>query len=199
VDWSQEGIDALSLETLTKAFPESLRSEVGVVSNLMRSYKIGSHGLAVMVGGQSLHIPYRVYYAPDESLFANLNDVQSVLYACMLTRNPDGYVRQRQVQRLAESSAPWVAPFVAQLCGEYVIEILSAVEASIPSMDHAVYGAFFRENPQFFRATRDRMISYWDCYYRSRYQRASDYVGFRLFDQFKNWADSAALGITTTH
>ncbi|VVD68451.1 hypothetical protein PPN31114_00476 [Pandoraea pneumonica] len=198
MDWSQEGIDALSLETLTKAFPESLRSEVGVVSNLMRSYKIGSHGLAVMVGGQSLQIPYRVYYAPDESLFANLNDVQSVMYACMLTRNPDGYVRQRQVQRLAESSAPWVAPFVAQLCGEYVIEILSAVEASIPSMDHAVYGAFFRENPQFFRATRDRMISYWDCYYRSRYQRASDYVGFRLFDQFKNWADSAALG-TTTH
>lgn len=198
MDWSQEGIDALSLETLTKAFPESLRSEVGVVSNLMRSYKIGSHGLAVMVGGQSLHIPYRVYYAPDESLFANLNDVQSVLYACMLTRNPDGYVRQSQVQRLAESSAPWVAPFVAQLCGEYVIELLSAVEANIPSMDHAVYGAFFRENPQFFRATRDRMISYWDCYYRSRYQRASDYVGFRLFDQFKKWADSAALG-TTTH
>jgi hypothetical protein len=32
------------------------------------------------------------------------------------------------------------------------------------------------------------MISYWDCYYRWLYQRRSDYVGFRLFDRFQEFA-----------
>lgn len=78
-------------------------------------------------------------------------------------------------------------PFVVHLCGEYVIEILAEIEASLPSMDQCVYGAFFRENPDFLKRTHDRMISYWDCYYRWLYKRKLDYVGFRVFEQFREW------------
>lgn len=69
-------------------------------------------------------------------------------------------MRQRQIERLVASSEPWIAPFVTQLCDEYVIEILDAVEAHLSSMDQHTYGAFFRENSLFFQRTRDRMISY---------------------------------------
>jgi hypothetical protein len=60
-------------------------------------------------------------------------------------------VRQRQIERLVASSEPWIAPFVTQLCDEYVIEILDAVEAHLSSMDQHTYGAFFRENSLFFQ------------------------------------------------
>ncbi|WP_232454113.1 hypothetical protein [Burkholderia ubonensis] len=42
-----------------------------------------------------------------------------------------------------------------------------------------------------WRKARDRMVSYWDCYYRSLYKRKRDYVGFRLFDQFDEWSRSS--------
>lgn len=75
--------------------------------------------------------------------------------------------------------------------GDYVIEILAEIEANMPSMDQCVYGAFFRENPVFLKRTHDRMISYWDCYYRWLYKRKLDYVGFRVFEQFREWSASA--------
>lgn len=57
-----------------------------------------------------------------------------------------------------------------QLCGEYVIEIRDAIEAHWPATRQRNYGTFFRENPLFFQRTQDRMISYWDCYYRWLYK-----------------------------
>ncbi|WP_118178621.1 hypothetical protein [Paraburkholderia phosphatilytica] len=176
---------------LATAFPEALRSDVRAVADLIRSGNVTGHGLPVVVRGESLNIPYRICNNPDETLFASLNEIQATVYACVLTRHHDGHVRQRQIERIIASSEPWVAPFVTQLCGEYVIEILGAVEANLPSMDQSTYGVFFRENPQFFQVTSDRMISYWDCYYRWLYKRKSDYVGFRLFDRFREWSAAA--------
>ncbi|WP_196222255.1 hypothetical protein [Burkholderia ubonensis] len=96
--------------------------------------------------------------------------------------------RRRQIERLASESLDWIAPFIIQLCGEYVIEILDDVEQRVPRLDRDIYRAFIRENPVLYRKTRDRMVSYWDCYYRWLYKRKRDYVGFRLFDQFDEWA-----------
>ncbi|MFK0379180.1 hypothetical protein [Pandoraea sp. NPDC090278] len=184
----QPAVNAALFSPLIKAFPEALRSDVSVVADLMGGSDATDRGLQVVVRGESLNIPYRIYENPDETLFARLNEVQAIVYACLLSRHHDGHVRQRQIERLAASSEPWVAPFVMQLCGEYVVEILDAVEAHLSSMDQHTYGAFFRENSLFFQKTHDRMISYWDCYYRWLYKRERDYVGFRLFDRFRKWS-----------
>lgn len=109
----------------------------------------------------------------------------------MLTRHHDGHVRQRHIERLVTSSEPWVAPFVVHLCGEYVIEILAVIEANLSSMDQCVYGVFLRENATFLKRTHDRMVSYWDCYYRWLYKRKLDYVGFQVFERFREWRASA--------
>ncbi|MDN7183119.1 hypothetical protein M0D69_34935 [Caballeronia sp. SEWSISQ10-4 2] len=61
----------------------------------------------------------------------------------------------------------------------------------LPFMDQRTYGVFFQENPLFFQKTRNRMISYWDCDYRCLYKREADYVGFRLFDRFREWCAAA--------
>ena len=180
-------VNAAQFSLLIAAFPEALRSDVGVVANFIGGGNATDRGLPVVVRGELLTIPYRIYDDPDETLLACLNETQAIVYACLLTRHHDGHVRQRQIERLVASSEPWVAPFVMQLCGEYVIEILDTVEAHLSSIDQCTYGPFFRENSLFFQRTRDRMISYWDCYYRWLYKREADYVGFRLFDRFREW------------
>ncbi|WP_177314350.1 hypothetical protein [Burkholderia ubonensis] len=74
--------------------------------------------------------------------------------------------RQRQIERLTAESPDRIAPFISQLCGKYVIEILDDVEQCLPRVDRDAHGAFIRENPAFYRKTRDRMVSYRDCYYQ---------------------------------
>jgi hypothetical protein len=188
---SQPAVNAAPFSPLITAFPEALRSDVSVVADLIGGGKATDRGLPVVVRGELLNIPYRIYEDPDETRLACLNETQAIVYSCLLTRHHDGHVRQRQVERLVASSEAWVAPFVMQLCGEYVMEILNVVEAHLPSMNQRTYGSFFRENPLFFQRTRDRMTSYWDCYYRWLNKREADYVGFRLFDRFREWIAAA--------
>lgn len=113
------------------------------------------------------------------------------MYSCLLTRHHDGHIRQRQLERILSVSEPWVVPFVIQLTGEYVIEILNTCEAHLPALNPGLYGTFIRDNPRYFQMTQDRMISYWDCYYRGQYKYRSDYVGFRLFDRFREFSQQS--------
>jgi hypothetical protein len=183
--------NAVHTSPLAAAFPAELRSEVTVVTDLIRPSTATHPGSAVVVRGESLNIPYRIHHDSGDTLFPRLNEVQAMSYACVLTRHHDGHVRQRHIGRLVTSSEPWVAPFVVHLCGEYVIEILAVIEANLSSMDQYVYGVFFRENATFLKRTHDRMVSYWDCYYRWLYKRKLDYVGFRVFERFREWCASA--------
>ncbi|MFP3710072.1 hypothetical protein SB783_39385 [Paraburkholderia sp. SIMBA_009] len=179
--------DGVQSSPLLTAFPEVLHSEAGVITDLIRPSTATHPGTAVVVRGEPLNIPYRIHHECDETLFSRLNSAQAAIYACVLTRHLDGHVRQRHIGQLATSPEPWVVPFIVHLCGEYVIEILAEIEANLASMDQSVYGAFFRENPVFMKRTQDRMISYWDCYYRWLYKRKPDYVGFRVFERFHEW------------
>lgn len=65
------------------------------------------------------------------------------------------------------------------MLGEYVIEIIDDIYRGVPHFDRAVLATFIRENPAFYRLTRDRVMSYWNCNYRSQFLRG-DYVGFKL-------------------
>lgn len=161
-----------------------------VVTDLIRPSTATHVGSPVVVRGETLEVPYRIHHHGDDRLFSRLNEVQAAIYACVLTRHHDGHVRQRHLKPLVASPDPWIAPFVVQLCGEYVVEILAVVEASLPSMDRHIYGAFLRANPIFLKRAHDRMVSYWDCYYRWQYKRKSDYVGFRIFERFREWCIS---------
>ncbi|WP_218191463.1 hypothetical protein [Pseudomonas sp. A25(2017)] len=68
------------------------------------------------------------------------------------------------------------------------MEILDTCEAHLPTLNQELYGDFIKDNPKYFKALQDRMISYWDCYYRHLYKYRQDYVGFRLFEHFRTLA-----------
>ena len=82
----------------------------------------------------------------------------------------------------------WAVPFVVQLIGEYVVEIVEAVRAGLPAVNKETYGEFVRENPQFMATTKRRVVSYWDCYYRVRYPDIRTYPGSLAIEEVAGMA-----------
>jgi len=137
---------------------------------------------SVRVSGEHISIPQRVYHDPlGISVGFRLgfrSKLSRELLDCIFTRHTDGFVRQKYLGWIIHSSNIWVPPFVLLLAGEYVIEILRDIEGALPQLDRDVYDDFVRNNPQFLQKTKQRIASYWDCYYRS--VSAETYPGFRI-------------------
>jgi hypothetical protein len=106
-----------------------------------------------------------------------LTTEQRLMLDCLCTRHHDGRVRERYAREVAPSSEQWVAPFVLYLLGEYVVEVIEAVAASVPRTDAvtANYAQFCAENADFVQLVEARAISYWNCYYRQRFPDRNAY------------------------
>ncbi|HEY8322567.1 MAG TPA: hypothetical protein VIG46_12325 [Candidatus Baltobacteraceae bacterium] len=140
----------------------------------------------VLVEGEDVDIPYRIYTARDYGLWT-ASPRQRSMVAALLTRHANGYVREANLRLILSLPEPWIAPFVVQLTGEYVWHILALIWESVDALDRSVYAAFLRANPAYYERTRQRVISYWDCYYRpgTHYGGTRDeYVGFKLLAYF---------------
>ncbi|HJV96250.1 MAG TPA: hypothetical protein VJ608_09445, partial [Albitalea sp.] len=59
------------------AFPAALRSQATIVASLIGDKNVAYPGLPIVVRGESLNIPYRVYPDRDASRCASLNEVQA--------------------------------------------------------------------------------------------------------------------------
>jgi hypothetical protein len=167
------------------AFPASLSETVSRAAALIPGAEDASpDGYQVRVDGQDVQIPYRIYNAEPQSDIVDALDgeLRNVL-ACLYTRHHDGHVRQRHLKRIVELTHPWVSPFVVQLVGEYVVEILLDIQAGLHELDiegspqRRQYGTFVAHNPAFVDLTVQRVASYWDCYYRHRYPERAAYPG----------------------
>lgn len=147
----------------------------------------------VLVGGEVLVFPYRVYYAPSriESVTRNLEGKAKVLALCLASRHHDGHVREAAIRDSHFDLNPWSTPFAIQLLGEYVVEIGEAVEDQISKFGATQFVNFARENPVFMETTRRRAISYWDCYHRSAYRNLVEYPCYRALQSI-NAASSEA-------
>lgn len=47
------------------------------------------------------------------------------------------------------------------------------------------YAEFVGENPKYWRQTESRMISYWNEYYRYKFPKLKEYLGFEIVDRIK--------------
>jgi len=146
----------------------------------------------VEVQGEEVAIPYRIYSEePSADLQRPLTPTQQVILHCLYTRHNDGLVRQRHLEQVVASDEPWVVPFVMQLAGEYVLEILEAISRGLPglftlgSTQRRLYGEFIARNPAFFARTERRVVSYWSCYYRWKYGMFGMYPGSVLLEVFR--------------
>jgi hypothetical protein len=177
---------------LREAFPKHLASAVDSALKIVPvDMRLGptSHSIgAITIGGEAIRIPSRIYNsAPAEADRVSLPDLEKEILACIYTRHHDGHVRQRIVRGLTASKELWVKPFLLQLAGEYVVEIIQQIYDDVGSMDVDGCKKFAAENPLFFNATKRRAISYWACYYRSRFPDFGDYPAFQLLHALGLW------------
>jgi hypothetical protein len=95
-------------------------------------------------------------------------------------------VREKHLARIIRSQNIWVPCFVIPLVGEYVVEIVRVIQENLPHLDTSTYANFVRANPEFLALTGQRVIGYWDCYYRSIPKE--EYPGFLVLDFLKSIA-----------
>jgi hypothetical protein len=169
------------------AFPRGLRAEaVSVAAALPHAPLEPAGQFDVNVAGERLTIPYRIYQDSLPDQYESWSATQRLVADCLYTRHHDGWVRERHARRVVENVSPWVIPFVAQLVGEYVLDIVLAIDERLTHISTAgsaqqrAYGAFASANPGFLQLTRSRVVSYWDCYYRERFPSLVDYPPHRL-------------------
>ena len=132
---------------------------------------------------EALQIPYRVYYNQALLRWKLLSsyDVEKLVLACLGTRHHDGYLRQQCLRYLLRSDVNWVLPYIVQLAGEYVVEIVDEVATNIGSLDSSFIVEFVKQNPVYFATFGRRVTSYWNEYHRHSYPLRSDYPGSKVF------------------
>lgn len=165
---------------LVLAFPPTVRAAAAhVVAALppadhapMGSVTSTSHRQwpGLVVGGAAVTIPQRLDNPPPHDGFGTGRP--GVIAACLYTRHHDGYVRHDALRAVLPSAEPWVAPFVVQLLGEYVLEIVLDIAEFVHT---GVYAKFVSANPAFIELTTQRATSYWAEYHRGRYPSRDAY------------------------
>ena len=132
----------------------------------------------VAVHGERLSIPYRIYPTAAHVDRAVPSSTERTIARAILTRHHDGFVRQGAAERLLDAPPEWVAPFLVQLLGEYVLEIARMLADERARWLTDDVRAFARENPELLRLTAARATSYWDCYWRRAFPARLEYPAF---------------------
>jgi hypothetical protein len=90
-----------------------------------------SNTFSARVADEIVVLPDRIYHNPAPIDTVPLNSVQKELVDCSLTRHHDGLVREEHLTRIISHNHIWIPPFVVQLAGEYVIEILHVMRHNL--------------------------------------------------------------------
>jgi hypothetical protein len=168
---------------LAQAFPSSLREDALCVASALPQPAWDLRiFFSARVGNEAVTIPYRIYHNPAFVNPAQLAPPQVELLDCLLTRHHDGFVREERLGKIICVNHEWIPPFVVQLAGEYVAEILNVIRDNLRNLDPQLYRRFLKGNDAFLALTKQRVISYWNCYYRG--QAREDYPGFRIMEFF---------------
>jgi hypothetical protein len=149
--------------------------------------------ISVRLATESLSIPYRVYYDKQQLLNClNSSGDIPLIALCLGTRHYDGVLREQCLRRLLVVAEKWAAPFVIQLLGEYVVEIVQPIHERFLERVEERYLDFFRENVEFCEYLRCRATSYWNEYYRAHFPRHKDYPAVKALSALQ----SAAKAVT---
>lgn len=181
--------------SITQAFPKHLQHKV---KQLLFTFSTSEKTFTVMYNGEMLQIPERIYNEElAEIVFEALDFEKRLIVSCLYTRHHNGFVRQKYTEFLLAHvfDEAWMLPYIVKLAGEYVIEIVLLIDSHKLRIPTLALRKFYIENEAFMELTRQRMISYWDVYYREQMPRAKQYIGVKLFKYFKQMALNPSYNI----
>ncbi|AFD08874.1 hypothetical protein [Solitalea canadensis] len=174
---------------LLQMFPQELANDVIQVFNILPDKNnrwVSDHFQVVQMENQTLKIPTRIYINQPTGIDEiSLSEIQKTILNCIFLRHHNGFIRQKRLRKLLMNNEFFITPYTFQLLGESVIEILFDLNMHINDNTIHNYAYFITQNPTYFRLTENRVISYWDEYYRQRYWKFTSYIGKQLIDRLK--------------
>ena len=196
-------------ERLKKSFPKELHLDLNEVLKILplenkqvklcdgQTHKadnlIHESELKIDFNNETLIIPYRLYFnEPNPELEKSLTDKQKNILNCIYLRHHNGYLREKRLNLISDSSEKWTVPFIIQLIGEYVYELLPIIDKKINENTLDYYAEFRDENPKYWQQTESRMISYWNEYYRYKFPKLKEYLGFEIVNRIKKRTHNSA-------
>jgi len=169
-------------ETLMNSFPASVREEIKAIEgSIDLSAKYQSYQpFEISVEMNALVIPMRIYTNESQlDELRGLSEIQKEIIYCYFSRHCDGFVRARCLKGIIQSNNLFVIPYIVQLLGEYVIEIIEFIYENREQINSSNLIAYINENPRHYEVTRQRVYSYWDCFYRGEYPKYKPRVKFK--------------------
>ena len=172
------------------AFPKDLKEAVSKVFNLILNdtYNKAVDGespdrVEYLLSDSIIQIPYRIYYMDNSNSFINdLNSRKKMILHCIYSRSDDGFVRQNHLKSLLSMDyEDWAIPYIVKICDEYIVEILEMTYVILRQQDTECIKKFCHQNRVSFCKSYNRMISYWNEFYRNEHKNFKQYVGRKLF------------------
>ena len=138
------------------------------------------------INSEILKIYSRIYFnEPNIEYELELNELQKSILNCIYLKHCDGYIRHRRLTQLANTNNYFQIPFIFQLLGEYVIELLEEVDKHIIEKNKNEYCHFILENKKYWEKTKSRVISYWNAYYRNN--QLKEYIGMQIVKRLETY------------
>ena len=171
-------------------FPNYLRDDVTTAVGMIphKTYNNGSNGVSqdtiqYFQDNTLIRFPYRIYYIDSsDEVIDNLSLRQKMILHCIYSRSCDGFVRQKHMYSLLQMDyEDWAIPYIVKICDEYVVEILEMTYNILKEQDTERIKRFCLENIVPFCKSYNRMISYWNEFYRYRNNNFQKYIGRKLF------------------
>ena len=163
-----------------------------VTNNLNKNYIVNNliHDILeiVKLNNNIVKIPYRIYFNEPQNI-KNLNNIQMDILCCIYSRHHNGFIRQKYIEKIVDSKNYWVTPFFVQLFGEYIYEIMEIFNEYLNvNMDNCM--KFIYENQEYWEKTKNRMISYWNEFYRGKYPEFNKYLGKEIIKKINRIKNS---------
>lgn len=189
-------------EDLSNCMPSVLSGDIGQLAQLPwtanheTGYNSKQHQFEFQCNGEQLKMPYRVYYSglEPETLKA-LTGKQRLIIAALLSRHANGDIREKNLALIIQNPLPWLIPFIVQLSGEYILEIVEIIKENLEQLPKKEFAEFFKNNPGWLSITRQRMISYWNCYDRMKpeYTKFANHPAHEILAFYKRCLAEAKL------
>jgi len=175
---------------IVSSFLEEFSEEINHIFQYLKWNKLTYSDLfeRIIIEEQIINIPYRIYF--DELKHVNISNLSKLEYrilCCLFTRHSNGKVREKYLRDILnqDSLYTWEIPYVLQLTGEYVVEIIELILMKWELLDNENLYKFICSNRKYVEKTIRRIQSYWNAYYRG-YAQENEYVGFIIKESLQS-------------
>lgn len=164
--------------------------------NVIRKYsKLEKYSLQ----SEDVLLPRRFYLEDiSDSVFEDLDLEEKQIMCSIFLLNQNGYNREKYLKKLLSLNIEeWTLPFLLSISADYVKEILQTFYNNFDIKQQEKFKCFCMRNKNQVHKCYNRMISYWDVFYRMDTvppciidgrqgvkAYLQDYIGYKLFREY---------------